>query len=200
MEAVLPYTPHLECKEEFPMSKKDKDNEPLDITPEVPELNEIQPDAADLAKQLAECQSKAQENWDLALRARAELDNAQKRATRDVEHAHKYALEGFAKSLLPVVDSLERGLEAAGQDDATQAMREGIELTLKMLLDTLKKFNIEPINPVEQTFDPAQHEALTTAPSDTVPAQIVLSVVQKGYSLQGRLLRPAQVVVSKGKD
>lgn len=180
------------------MSKhKDED---LDIKPEVPELKEMLPDASELAKQLTECQKKAQENWDKALRATAELDNAQKRSQREVEHAHKFALEGFAKSLLPVVDSLERGLEAAGTDDNVKALRHGMELTLKLLLDTLQKYHIEAINPVEQTFDPAHHEALTAQPSDTVPAHVVISVVQKGYTLHGRLLRPAQVVVSKGKS
>ena len=170
----------------------------LDITPEVPELKEVLPDPQELAKQLTECQKKAQENWDKALRATAELENAQKRALRDVEHAHKFALEGFVKALLPVVDSLERGLEAAGTDASVQALRHGMELTLKMLLDTLHKYHVEAVNPVDQIFDPTHHEALTAQPSDTVPAHTVISVVQKGYILHGRLLRPAQVIVSKG--
>lgn len=175
-------------------------DDPLNIKPEVPELKEKLPEASELAKQLAECQMKAQENWDTALRARAALDNAEKRASRDLEHAHKFALEGFAKSLLPVVDSLERGLEAAGSDDAIKALRHGIELTLKMLVDTLKKYHVEPIDPVDQVFDPTLHEALTAQPSDTVPAHTVMTVVQKGYTLHGRLLRPAQVIVSKGNE
>lgn len=177
-----------------------KDNDPLDIKPEVPELKEILPDAAELLKQLTECQQKAQENWDKALRATAERDNVEKRAIRDIEQAHKFALEGFAKNLLPVVDSLERGLEAAVLDDSAKALHEGMELTLKLLLDALKKYHIEPINPLNQPFDPAHHEALTAQPSDAVAANIVMTVVQKGYSLHGRLLRPAQVIVSKGKD
>ena len=177
-----------------------KHKDDLDIKPEAPELKEILPDASELAKQLTECQKKVQENWDKALRATAELDNAQKRAIRDVEHAHKYALEGFLKSLLPVVDSLERGLEATGKDSAIQTLREGMELTLKLLLDTLKKYHIEPINPINEAFDPAHHEALTTQPSDKVPAHMVISVVQKGYTLHGRLLRAAQVIVSKGNE
>jgi molecular chaperone GrpE len=179
------------------MSKKHDDS--LHIEPEIPELKEKLPDAAELVKKLAECEAKVQENWDTALRARAALDNLEKRSVRDLENAHKYSLEKFAKSLLPVVDSLERGLEAAGIDTAN-ALHEGVALTLKMLLDTLHKFQIEPIDPVNQVFDPALHEALTAQPSETVPAQTVLAVVQKGYSLHGRLLRPAQVIVSKGKD
>jgi molecular chaperone GrpE len=180
------------------MSKKD---ESLDINPEVPELKEILPEASELAKELAECQKKTQENWELALRARAELDNVQKRATRDIEHAHKFALEGFAKSLLPVVDSLERGLEVSDDShELVKTLRHGMELTLRILLETLNKYHIEQVNPLNQVFDPAHHEALTAQPSDTVPAHSVITVVQKGYLLHGRLLRPAQVIVSKGKD
>jgi molecular chaperone GrpE len=178
------------------MAQKD---DPLHIKPEVPELKEILPDAAELVKQLADCQKKAQENWDVALRSRAELDNVQKRAVRDIEHAHKFALESFAKSLLPVVDSLERGLEVStSQDEAVQNLRHGMELTLKLLLESLAKFHVEQLNPVNALFDPAHHEALTAQPSDTVPANTVITVVQKGYILHGRLLRPAQVIVSKG--
>jgi molecular chaperone GrpE len=165
----------------------------LDITPEVPELKEILPDASELAKKLAECEKKAQENLDKALRAAADRDNLEKRAAREIEQAHKYAVESFAKSLLPVVDSLERALEHVGKD-------EGMELTFKLLLDTLKKHHLEQIDPTDQPFDPEKHEALTAQPSSTVPAQTVMSVVQKGYTLHGRLLRPAQVIVSKGNE
>jgi molecular chaperone GrpE len=173
----------------------------MDITPEVPELKEMLPEASELAKQLADCEKKVQENWELALRARADLDNVQKRATRDIEHAHKFALEGFVKSLLPVVDSLERGLElTSNTDDLVQSLRHGMELTLKMLVEALKKYHVESVNPVDQVFDPAHHEALTAQPSDTVPAHQIITVVQKGYLLHGRLIRPAQVIVSKGKD
>lgn len=174
-------------------------NDPLDIKPETPELKEMLPDAAELMKQLETCQKKVQENWDLALRSRAELDNLQKRAVRDVEQAHKFALENFSKSLFPVVDSLERGLEVSvGNEEAVQNLRHGMELTLKLLLDSLAKFHVEQLNPVNQSFDPALHEALTAQPSDSVPANTVITVVQKGYVLHGRLLRPAQVIVSKG--
>jgi molecular chaperone GrpE len=177
------------------------DNDPLDIKPEVPELKEILPEASELVKQLAECQKKVQENWEIALRSRAELDNVQKRAVRDIEHAHKFALEGFAKSLLPVVDSLERGLEVSvSTDEAVQNLRHGMELTLKLLIESMAKFHVEQLNPVDTLFDPAHHEALTAQPSDTVPEHTVITVVQKGYMLHGRLLRPAQVIVSKGKN
>jgi len=179
-----------------------KHYEPLDIKPDVPELKENTPKAeADLADKLAECEKKAQENWDIALRTRAELENIQKRSKRDVEQAHKYALEQFSKSLLPVMDSLERGLEVIDQgDQQVDSIREGMELTVKLMLDTLGKFSIEQLNPKEQPFDPAHHEAMTMQPSDEVAANTVLHVVQKGYTLHGRLLRPAQVIVSSGKS
>lgn len=176
-----------------------KDNEPLDLKPEVPELQEKLPEASELVKQVAEWQKKAQENWDKALRATAERENAEKRALREVEQAHKFALEGFIKSLLPIVDNLERGLEASSKDPVAQTLHQGIELTHKLFMDTLKKYHVEAIDPLNQTFDPTHHEALTTQPSDTVPEHQVMSVVQKGYMLHGRLIRPAQVVVSKGK-
>ena len=99
-----------------------------------------------------------------------------------------------------MVDSLERGLEITGKDETVHALHQGMELTLKLLLDALQKYHVEQINPLQQTFDPAHHEALTAQPSDTVPAHTVITVVQKGYTLHGRLLRPAQVIVSKGKD
>jgi molecular chaperone GrpE len=172
----------------------------LDITPEVPELKEIFPDPAELAKKLAECEKQVKENMDKALRAAAERDNLDKRAAREIEQAHKFAVEAFAKSLLPVVDSLERGLEMTSNDHAGQVLHEGMALTLKLMLDVLTKHHLEQIDPIDQVFDPTHHEALTAQPSDSVPAHTVMSVVQKGYSLHGRLLRPAQVIVSKGKN
>lgn len=182
------------------MSKKDDDS--LDIKPEVEPLKEKTPEGdKDLAAKLAECEKKAQENWDIALRTRAELENMQKRATRDVEQAHKYALEQFSKALLPVVDSLERGLEATETgDQSVDSIRQGMELTLKLTLDTLKKFSIEQLDPTGQPFDPSHHEAMTMQPSPDVAANTVMQVIQKGYLLHGRLLRPAQVIVSSGKS
>lgn len=142
-----------------------------------------------------ELQAKADENWDRYLRAAAEVENVRKRASRDVEHARKYALESFGRELLSVRDSLEMGLEAAESADAA-SLREGSEATLKLLTTTLERFGIAEIDPEGEPFDPEQHEAMTMQPSADVEPGSVLTVIQKGYSLNGRLLRPARVVVA----
>lgn len=150
---------------------------------------------ADPEAELAELQSKADDNWDRYLRAAAETDNVRKRAARDVEQAHKYALEGFGRELLAVKDSLEIGLEAADSADAA-TITAGIEATLKLLTSTLERFGIVEIDPVGEPFDPELHEAMSVQPSTELEPGSVLTVVQKGYSLNNRLLRPAMVIVA----
>jgi len=144
---------------------------------------------------IAELQAKADENWDRYLRAAAEVENIRKRAQRDVEHAHKFALEGFSRELLAVVDSLEMGLEAAASADAA-ALIEGSTATCKLLKATLDRFGIVEVDPEGEPFDPEFHEAISMMPSASVEPGSVLTVVQKGYSLNGRLLRPARVIVA----
>lgn len=139
--------------------------------------------------------AKADENWNLYLRAAAELDNVRKRASRDVENARKYALENFARELLAVVDSFEMGLAAAETADA-DALREGSEATLKQLIAALERFNVVAVDPEGEPFDPELHEAISMQPSADMEPGSVLAVVQKGYTLNGRLLRAARVVVS----
>ncbi|MBP9763727.1 MAG: nucleotide exchange factor GrpE [Gammaproteobacteria bacterium] len=148
-----------------------------------------------LADLLEEARRKAAENWDLFLRTRADADNIRRRATIDVENAHKYGVERLARELLAVVDSLDHGLAAVNADN--NALKEGMELTYKLLLDTLTKFGILAINPVSEPFDPMKHEALTAQVKNDVEPNTVLIVVQKGFTLQDRLLRPARVIVSK---
>lgn len=150
-----------------------------------------------MKEELAAAQAKVDEYWQRVLRAQAEQDNMRKRAERDVEKAHKYGLERFATELLPVLDSLEMGLAAASDDADAGNIREGTELTLKMFKDVMEKFGIEQIDPVGQPFDPEQHQAMTLQPTDEVPPDTVTSVMQKGYMLNDRLLRPAMVIVSK---
>lgn len=140
-------------------------------------------------------QAKAQENWDRYLRAAAELDNVRKRSVRDVENAHRFALERFGKELLAVKDSLEMGL-AAAESASVETLLEGKEATLKILSATMQQFGIDEIDPEGEPFDPEMHEAISMQPSDAVEPGSVVSVVQKGYSLNGRLLRPAMVVVA----
>lgn len=135
---------------------------------------------------------------DQSLRVAADLQNVRRRADQDVEKAHKFALEKFAGDLLPVLDSLERGIELSSPDDESiRPMREGMELTLKMFQDTLKRYNLEAIDPHGQPFNAEHHQAMAMQENAEVEPNSVLNVFQKGYLLNGRLLRPAMVVVSK---
>ena len=166
-------------------------DENMNAEPEAAET----PVEADDTPTLESLQAKADENWDLYVRAMAEADNIRKRATRDIAHAHKFALENFSKDLLAVKDSLEMGLAAAENADAASLLA-GSEATLKLLAGTLQRFGISEIDPVGEPFDPEQHEAMTMQPSDDVEPGSVLTVIQKGYALNGRLLRPARVIVA----
>ncbi|MBB2493489.1 nucleotide exchange factor GrpE [Aquipseudomonas ullengensis] len=135
---------------------------------------------------------------DQALRVAADLQNVRRRAEQDVEKAHKFALEKFANDLLPVVDSLERGLELTSpSDESIKVVREGMELTLKLFHDTLKRYQVEAVDPHGAPFNPEHHQAMAMEESTHVEPNSVLKVFQKGYLLSGRLLRPAMVVVSK---
>lgn len=135
---------------------------------------------------------------DEALRAQAEAQNAIRRAEQDVEKARKFALERFCNELLPVVDNLERALEAAeGDEEILKPIAEGVELTLKSFLDALQKFSIEPVSPQGEPFDPQLHQAMTMVENGEVEPNTVIAVMQKGYTLNGRLVRPAMVMVSK---
>jgi molecular chaperone GrpE len=144
---------------------------------------------------LVELQARADENWDRYLRAAAETENVRKRAARDVEHARRYALEAFAKEMLSVRDSFEMGIEAADTADAASLV-EGSAATLKLLTSTLERFGISEVDPIGEPFDPELHEAISMQPSADAEPGSVLLVAQKGYALNGRLLRPAMVVVA----
>lgn len=153
--------------------------------------------AADAEQQdpLAAAQAKAEENWEKYVRAVAELDNVRKRARRDVENAHKYGIERFAGELLAVSDSLEAGLASSESAD-TQSLIAGSEATLKLFKSTLAKFGVEELDPLGAPFDPQQHEAMTMVPAPGAEPNTVIDVIQKGYSLNGRLIRPARVIVA----
>lgn len=158
------------------------------------------PDAAQLAAELDAARTEMDKLRDQALRAAAEAQNARQRADRDVEKARKYALEKFAEDLLPVHDSLAQALSVPvpeGAEAQLAPMREGIELTLKMLLDTLARFNIECIDPAGEPFNPELHEAMTMIENPDCEPNTVLDVFQKGFTLNGRLVRAAKVVVSR---
>jgi len=149
-----------------------------------------------LRRQLAVAEQNAQAQRDLYLRSAAELENVRKRAQRDIEQAHRYAIEGLATELLPVRDSLELGLASGANADA-KTLLEGKEATLKLLQRAFDKFAIRQIDPVGQPFDPNQHEAMLMQESSTAAPNSVLQVVQSGYELNGRLLRPARVIVAR---
>jgi len=162
---------------------------------EVEQDIELAENGADTAADpLAELQAKADENWDRYLRAAAETENVRKRARRGVANARKFALENFSRELLVVKDSLEMGIQAADKADA-DALLAGKEATLKLLATTLERFGVEELDPAGEPFDPEFHEAMTMQPSEDLEPGSVLTVIQKGYSLNGRLLRPAMVVV-----
>ncbi len=169
--------------------------------PATDELAEDALDAAatdDLAAQVARLEEQLAAAQDQALRAAADVQNARRRAEQEVEKAHKFALERFANELLPVVDSLERGMELSdAEDPAIKPMRDGMELTLKMFADTLGRFQIVAVEPHGEPFNPELHQAMAMEERDNVEPNTVIRVFQKGYTISGRLLRPAMVVVSK---
>ena len=148
----------------------------------------------ELQAALAAAETKALESRDLYMRALAEMDNIRKRASRDVEQAHKYAVDRFANDLVGVKDSLELGLLAAG-DAAT--LRAGTEATLKLLAKAFEKAGLNEIEPLGEPFNPELHEAMAMQPSAEHVPDSILQVVQKGYQLNGRLLRPARVIVAR---
>ena len=150
---------------------------------------------------LLQAQEEAASFRDLALRAQAEAENIRRRAARDVEQAHKFALEKFAGELLPVLDSIEKAVEAAGalaEGEDTKAMAEGVSLCHRLFLDTFGKAGITPIDPHGEPFDPEQHQAMAMIDAPNAAPNSVVDVLQKGYALNGRLLRAAMVVVAKG--
>jgi molecular chaperone GrpE len=157
------------------------------------------PDGEELRLLLEDARAKADEHWDLVLRTNAEMDNLRKRQQRELDAARKFALENFVSELLGVRDSLELGVQAATDPAAdVNSLREGSELTLKLLNDVMSKFGVQQIDPEGEPFDPELHQAISMVPRDDVPPNTVVTVVQRGYTLNGRLVRPAMVMVSQG--
>ena len=150
-----------------------------------------------LRDELEQARAENEAQREQALRAVAEAENVRRRAQRDLENAHKFALERFVNELLPVKDSLELGLAAASDSANMEDLIEGTQMTLRMLGSAVEKFGVREIAPVGEAFDPEVHQAMTTREADGQPAGTVLEVVQKGYLLNERLVRPAMVVVSK---
>jgi molecular chaperone GrpE len=156
-------------------------------------------DPAQLGALLEDARAKADEHWNQCLRLQAEIDNLRKRSERDLANAHKYALDRFVQELLPVKDSLEMGISAAGEAGQVDPakLHEGSELTLKMLASALEKFGVREVNPAGEKFNPEFHQAMSLQQRADLEPNTVVAVVQKGYVLNERLVRPAMVMVSK---
>lgn len=154
------------------------------------------PEADMLAAQVDALEQELAEAKDQVLRAAAEAQNVRRRAEQEAEKARKFALERFVKELLPVVDTLEKALEAM-TDETSEAHREGVSMTLKMQLDAMARFGVEQVDPAGEPFDPQLHEAMAMVPNPELEPNSVMEVIQKGYQLNGRLVRPAMVIVSQ---
>jgi molecular chaperone GrpE len=162
------------------------------------EVESAEENQQELTRLLEDARAKADDHWDQLVRTRAELENIRKRNQRDLENAHKFALDKFSMDLLQVWDSLELGHQAALDEQAdVEKLREGTELTLKLLVDVMHKYGIEQVNPDGEPFNPEFHQAMSMQERDDVEPNTVVAVVQKGYLLNSRLLRPAMVMVSK---
>lgn len=190
------------------MGDQESSSEPVDVSAGAEQTEAEKIDQETIDQLLTEQQSGEMEALlqqvtdanDQVLRIQAEMQNVRRRAERDVENAHKYALDKFTADLLPVVDNLERALGTINADDETQkAVATGVELTLKSFLDVLARFNIEVVDPAGQPFDADLHQAVSMVPNSNSEPNTVIDVFQKGYTLNGRLVRPAMVVVSKAE-
>jgi len=157
--------------------------------------------AEELMERLDQAEKKATENWDQLLRTKAEMDNIRRRTQKDLENAHKFALEKFVTELLGVKDSLEMGVSASQQENVTlESLREGSEMTLTMLAGLFEKFNVVELNPEGEKFNPDHHQAMSMQPNAELEPNTVMAVMQKGYLLNDRLVRPAMVMVSKAAE
>jgi len=170
-----------------------------EIAPEVAEETETEePTIESLSQQIEALKASAADSLDKSVRAQAELDNVRKRTTRDIENAHKYALDKFINELLPVLDSMELGINVSEDAVNVSSLREGLELTMKMFCSSLEKSGVNPIDPQKgDKFNPNQHEAVTVQEVEDVESGAVTTTLQKGYELNRRLIRPAKVIVAK---
>ena len=177
----------------------DQDTEEQEVQQdEEAKLESPEKNADSLEAQLEDAQKKASDNWEQFLRAKAEMDNLRRRNTKDVENAHKYGIEKFVNELLPVLDGMAMGL--ATEDASAESLREGMELTMNMMAKMLEKLGIEEVDPLNEKFDPEKHQAMTMQPNADVEPNTVIAVMQKGYVLNDRLIRPAMVMVSKAVE
>ena len=172
-----------------------QENEPQSADP----LEEAIARVQELEEQLkAQVEETAKKEQDLLLRTRAEIDNIRRRTEQDIEKAHKFALEKFSKDILNTIDNLERALAtpANTEDESVKALFDGVQLTLKELLSTVARFGVEPVGAVGELFNPDLHQAISMQPAEGVESNHITAVLQKGYILNGRVIRPAMVMVA----
>jgi len=182
-------------KQEKPAKEEKKDTF-SQLSEEMPEIN--LPDVEKLEKEKEQYKKKSEEYWEKLLRNTADMENLRKRMEREVDNARKYSTEKIIKELLPVLDSLEQGLQIAEDGaEAAKAIHEGMAMTLKLLTDVLTKFGIEVLDPQGAPYDPQHHEAMSMVESPEHDSGIIIQVIQKGYVLHGRVVRPARVIVCK---
>jgi len=191
----------VSSEEQNPNVDAEATSEAPEMAPEAQEgaeerVEDVNP--AELVLQIEGLQAEIAKLKDQELRTQAEMHNVRRRAEQDVEKAHKFGVEKFVGDMLTVIDNLERALASMdAEDEALKAAREGIELTLKSMQDGLKRHSVEAIDPAGEPFDPEFHQAMTMVPNPDLEPNTVMDVFQKGYTLHGRLVRPAMVVVAK---
>jgi molecular chaperone GrpE len=178
------------------------------VTPELMEVEELSEDfeanasagneEESIERQLERTQETVKDYWDQIMRLKAEMENNRKRAVRDIENAHKFALKNFTEALLPVIDSMDMGQQAAAAENASlKSIVEGTNMTETMFVQVLEKHGLKRLNPVGEKFDPEQHQAISMIEDENVKSDHVINVMQKGFSLNDRLVRPAMVIVAK---
>jgi molecular chaperone GrpE len=186
---------------------KVEDNEES-VTPELMDVEELSEgveanasadnEEENIEQQLERTQETVKDYWDQIMRLKAEMENNRKRAIRDVENAHKFALKNFTEALLPVIDSMDMGQQAAAAENASlESIIEGTNMTITMFVQVLEKHGLKRLNPVGEKFDPEQHQAISMIEDENVESNHIISVMQKGFSLNERLVRPAMVIVAK---
>ncbi len=194
---MSPQQPNIDADDEHLLATEAEEQAHLEDV--VPEAAQAKDEAGEtMEQQLAKAQDTIKDYWDQMMRLRAEIENNRKRAERDLENAHKYALKSFVENLLPVIDSMEMGQAAAAADNATlESIREGSELTVGMFVQVLEKNGLEQVDPLGEKFDPERHQAISMIDVESAESNTVVEVMQKGFLLNDRLVRPAMVVVAR---
>jgi molecular chaperone GrpE len=194
---MSPQQPKIDADDEHSLATEAEEQAHLEDV--VPEATDTQNETGEtIEQQLTKAQGTIKDYWDQMMRLRAEIENNRKRAERDVENAHKYAMKNFVENLLPVIDSMEMGQIAANADNATlESIREGSALTVGMFVQVLEKNGLEQIDPLGEKFDPERHQAISMIDAENAESNSVIEVMQKGFLLNDRLVRPAMVVVAR---